>query len=161
GNRITDAIRDDLKAQGKLTGEHVIEARVPVHFTDAEKADPTQYEPGDLLQFHQNAKGYTKGTRVIVGEGVRIPTEVAERYEVYRPVQLPLAEGDRVRKPAGDKTRDEKRLSNGSLFTIQGFTRRGDIIVDGDRVIDRDYGHLTHGYTLTSHASQGDSVSKV
>jgi hypothetical protein len=36
-----------------------------------------------------------------------------------------------------------------------GFTRRGDIIVDHGWVIDRDFGHLTHGYVLTSHASQG------
>ena len=28
-------------------------------------------------------------------------------------------------------------------------------------VIDRDFGHLTHGYVLTSHASQGDTVDKV
>jgi len=28
-------------------------------------------------------------------------------------------------------------------------------------VIDRDFGHLTHGYVVTSHASQGATVNKV
>ena len=62
---------------------------------------------------------------------------------------------------AGGKTKDGNRLSNGSLLTIQGFNKRGDIIVDHGRVIDRDFGHLTHGYCITSHASQGVTVDKV
>jgi conjugative relaxase-like TrwC/TraI family protein len=159
---ITDAIRGTLKAQGKLSKERIVTAWVPTHLTDAEKADPTQYEPGDLLQFHQNAKGYTKGARLIVGEGAEPPTVLANRFEVYRPVQLALAVGDRVRTTAGGKTKDGKhRLTNGALFTVEGFTKRGDIIVDDGWVIDRDFGHLTHGYVLTSHASQGDTVDKV
>ena len=52
-------------------------------------------------------------------------------------------------------------MSNGSLLTVQGFTKRGDIIVDHGWVIDRDFGHLTHGYVVTSHASQGVTVDKV
>ena len=132
------------------------------HLTDAQKADPTEYEPGDLLQFHQNAPGYKKGSRLIVGEGIKPPTELAKRFEVYRPTQFALAVGDRVRVTAGGKTKDGKhRLSNGSLLTVQGFTKRGDIIVDHGWVIDRDFGHLTHGYVVTSHASQGVTVDKV
>ena len=81
---------------------------------------------------------------------------------MYRPTQLALAVGDRVRVTAGGKTKDGKhRLSNGSLLTVQGFTERGDIIVDHGWVIDRDFGHLTHGYVVTSHASQGVTVDKV
>ena len=46
-------------------------------------------------------------------------------------------------------------------MTVEGFTKRGDIIVDHGWVIDRDFGHLTHGYVVTSHASQGVTVDKV
>jgi ATP-dependent exoDNAse (exonuclease V) alpha subunit len=162
GNTITQAIRDGLKAKGKLGKERVVQAWVPTHLTTAEKSDATQYEPGDLVQFQQNAKdSFRKGDRLIVVEGAEPPTKLAERYEVYRPIQLALAVGDRLRVTAGGKTKDGRKFSNGSLFTVQGFNRRGDIIVDGGRVIDRDFGHLTHGYVLTSHASQGDSISKV
>jgi conjugative relaxase-like TrwC/TraI family protein len=161
GDRTTQAIRDGLKAEGRLGKERVVNAWVPTHLTEPQKADGTEYEPGYLVQFHQNAKGYRKGSRLVVGEGVQPPLELAERYEVYRPVQFALAVGDRLRLTAGGTTKDGRKLSNGSLFTVQGFNRRGDIILDSGRVIDRDFGHLTHGYVLTSHASQGDTVDKV
>jgi ATP-dependent exoDNAse (exonuclease V) alpha subunit len=161
-DRITEAIRAGLKVEGKLGKERLVQAWVPSHLTDAEKSDSTQYEPGDLLQFHQNAPGYIKGSRLIVGEGVTPPTELANRFEAYRPTQLALAVGDRVRITAGGKTKDGKhRLSNGSLLSVAGFTKRGDIVVDHGWVIDRDFGHLTHGYVVTSHASQGVTVDKV
>jgi conjugative relaxase-like TrwC/TraI family protein len=162
GDRITEAIRAGLKAKGKLDGQRIVNAWVSTHLTDAQKADPTEYEPGDMLQFHQNAPGYKKGSRLIVGEEVKPPTGLAKRFEAYRPVPLALAAGDRVRITAGGKTKDGKhRLSNGSLLSVHGFTKRGDIIVDHGWVIDRDFGHLTHGYVVTSHASQGVTVDKV
>ena len=42
-----------------------------------------------MLQFHQNAPGHTKGDRLIIGEGVKPPTELVNRFEVYHPVSLP------------------------------------------------------------------------
>ena len=127
-----------------------------------QKADPTVYEPGDLLQFHQNAPGYKKGSRLIVGEDVKAADRTRQAVRGYRPTQLALAAGDRIRITAGGKTKDGKhRLSNGSLLTVQGFTTRGDIVVDHGWVIDRDFGHLAHGYVVTSHASQGKTVDKV
>jgi conjugative relaxase-like TrwC/TraI family protein len=161
GNQITHAIRDGLKAQGRLGKERLVNAWAPAHLTEAEKADRTQYDPGDLVQFHKHATGYRKGTRLVVGEGAEPPTGLADRFDVYRPVQLAVAVGDRVRITAGGKSKDGRKLSNGSLFTVAGFNRRGDILTDRGWVIDRDFGHLTHGYVLTSHASQGDTVDKV
>jgi len=39
---------------------------------------------GDLLQFHQNAPGYQKGSRLIVGYGIKPPTELAQRSQMNR-----------------------------------------------------------------------------
>jgi conjugative relaxase-like TrwC/TraI family protein len=160
-NRITDAVRAGLKAQGKLSKERMVEAWTPAHLTEAQKTDATEYEPGDLLQFHQNAPGFKKGSRLIVSEGIKVPTELAKRFDVYRPTQFALAVGDRVRVTAGGKTTVGKRFSTGSLLTVKGFTKKGDIVVGDGRVIDRDFGHLAHGYVITSHASQGVTVDKV
>ena len=162
GDRITQAIRDGLQAKGKLSKERMLTTWVPLHLTDPQKADATQYDPGYLVQFKQNAKGHVKGSRLIVGGGVEPPVALADRFEVYRPVQLALAVGDRVHLTARGETRDRKhRLANGTIFTIEGFTKRGDLIVDHGWVIDRDFGHLTHGYVTTSYASQGDTVDKL
>jgi len=162
GERVTAAIREGLKAQGRLTQERVFAAWVPAHLTGAQKADPTQYAPGDLIQFHQNAKGYTKGSRLVLAEDTAPPVELRDRFEVYRPAQLALAVGDRVRMTASGKSKDGKhRLSNGTLLTVQGFTKQGDIIVDHGWVVAKTFGHLAHGYAITSHASQGATVDKV
>jgi ATP-dependent exoDNAse (exonuclease V) alpha subunit len=151
-----------MKEEESLTDERIITAYVPAHLTDAQKRDVTEYEPGDLVQFHQNAKGFVKGTRLIVDESTKPPTQLADRYEVYRPRPLPLAVGDRIRITAGGTTKDgEHRLSNGALFTVEGFTKQGDIEVNDGWIIDRDFGHLTHGYVTTSHASLGATVNKV
>jgi conjugative relaxase-like TrwC/TraI family protein len=161
-NRTTEAIRDGMKAQQRIVRERVVQVWVPTHMTEAQKADATEYDPGDLIQFHQNASGYKKGTRLIAAEGDLPPVSHAARFETYRPAQLALGVGDRIRITAGGKTKDgQHRLNNGSLLTVEGFTRRGDLIVDHGWVVDRDFGHLTHGYVVTSHASQGVTVDKV
>ena len=160
--RITHAIRDTLKSQEKLGKERTFDVWLPGHLTDAQKADATNLEAGDLLVFHQNAPGRKNGTRLVLGDGTRAPVEYASRFEVYRPAKLALAVGDRIRLTANGKTQDGRyRLNNGSLYTVAGFTKRGDIVIDGGRVIAKDWGHLALGYAVTSHASQGKTVDKV
>src|SRR5262249_9008962 len=140
--RITETVRAALKEQGKLGEERAINIWVPAQLTAAQKADPTQYGAGDLLKFHQNVPGHRNGSRVVVEEGQALPLRYAERFEVYRPARLPLAAGDRVRTTAAGKTKDGKHtLSNGTILTVQGFTPRGDLIVDRGWVIDREWSH--------------------
>ena len=45
---------------------------------------------------------------MVVGESDKLTTELAKRFETYRPVQLALAPGDRIRITAGGKTKDGK-----------------------------------------------------
>jgi conjugative relaxase-like TrwC/TraI family protein len=162
GARITKTIRDALKADGKLAAERVLDTWIPARLTDAEKTDATNYEPGDMLQFHQNAPGHKNGSRLIVAEGEKPPVDCAGHFEVYRPSHLALAVGDRVRVTVNGKDNSGKhKLTNGALFTVEGFTPQGDPIVDKGWVIPREFGHLTHGYVVTSHASEGRTVDKV
>jgi conjugative relaxase-like TrwC/TraI family protein len=162
GSRITRFIRDALKADGKLGEERTLPVWLPAHLTDAQKTDATNYESGDLLQFHQNAPGHKNGSRMVMAEGEMPPVDYAGRFEVYRPSQLALAVGDRVRVTANGRDKTGKhKLANGSLFTVQGFTPQGDAIVDKGWVIAKNFGHLAHGYVVTSHSAQGKTVDKV
>lgn len=160
--KITLAIRAGLTSGGQIREEQMLTTWVPTHLTESQKGDATQYDPGHMLQFHQNAKGFKKGARLVVADETRPPVEMADRYDVYRPLLLAVGVGDRIRLTAGGTTKEgEHRLSNGSMFTVKGFTKRGDLVVDRGWVIDREFGHLTHGYVVTSHASQGATVDKV
>ena len=161
GDRITTVIRRELAAQGKLKEDREFTAWVPLHLTEAERGEAGSYLPGDMLQFHQNAKGYKTGQRVRMGKGP-LPLDQAARFQAYRATQLQLAAGERLRITANGKTADGRhRLNNGTLFTVKGFTPDGNIVVDNGWVIGRDFGHVAYGYVVTSHAAQGKTVDKV
>ena len=160
--RITAAIRALLKTKGKLKDEHTLNAWIPAQLTEPQKGDAANYEAGDMLQFHQNVPGHGNGSRLVVAEGEKLPLAFADRFEVYRPVRLAVAVGERLRVTANGKSKDgEHKLTNGSLVTVKGFTPQGDLIDDRDWVIARDFGHLAPGYCVTSHSSQGRTVDKV
>ncbi len=161
GERITAMIRSTLAAQDKLGEEREFTAYVPLHLTEAERGEANSYMPGDMLQFHQNAKGFKAGQRLQVGTRP-LPLDQAARFQAYRTATLHVAAGDRLRITANGKTADGRhRLNNGALFTVKGFTPDGNIVVDKGWVIGKDFGHVAFGYVVTSHAAQGKTVDKV
>jgi len=114
-----------------------------------------------VLVFHQNAKGYTKGQRLIVGEA-SLPLDQADRFQVFHQDAIPLAAGDVVRVTRNGKTADgEHRLNNGAIYTVKGFTDSGDIRLNNGWTLSRGFGHVAYGYVVTSHASQGKTVDRV
>lgn len=161
GARVTAAIRGALQEAKVLKEERAFAVWLPAHLTEAERGVADHYSAGDMLQFHQHAKGYKSGQRLEVG-GQALPLTHAARFQVFRPAKLQLAAGDRIRITNNGRTRDGKhRLNNGALFTVRRFTPEGHIVTDTGRIIDREFGHLTHGYCLTSPAVQGKTVDKV
>ncbi|QOJ17867.1 MAG: relaxase domain-containing protein [Phycisphaeraceae bacterium] len=162
GEWITDEIRARLKQAGKLgEGEQTFLALESANLTGAEKADALNYAPGDVLVYHQNAKGHRKGERVIVGDDP-LPLDQAERFQVYRPSVLPIAPGDVLRITRNGTTADGRhRLNNGSLYAVRGFDAEGNIVLANGWTVSKDYAHLAHGYVVTSHASQGKTVDRV
>ena len=83
------------------------------------------------------------------------------RFEVYEPTTLALAAGDRIRVTHNGQSADGHRLDNGALYTVDGFTRQGDLRLANGWIIGQDYGHLATGFYTTSHASQGKTVDQV
>ncbi len=75
---------------------------------------------------------------------------------------MPLAAGDRVRITKNGWTADRKhRLDNGALLRVAAVSPRGELRFDNGWTVGPDFGHLTHGYVVTSHAAQGKTVDRV
>ncbi|AMV22605.1 MobF family relaxase [Planctomyces sp. SH-PL14] len=160
--RITRSIRERLRSAGRITGEeHRLTVLQNASLTEGERQDRVNYAAGDVLVFHQNAKGFAKGQRVTVGEEPP-PLDQAARFSVFHAGELAVAEGDVLRVTRNGTTADRKhRLNNGDLVQVAGFDRTGNIVTDKGWTIDREYGHLAYGFVVTSHASQGTDVDRV
>jgi len=173
GEWITDEIRSLLKRTGKLRdGERRLWVFHNRNLTEAQRADSVNYDADSVLVFHQNARGFTKGDRVTVDAGP-LPLAEAAKFQVFDRDVLPVAPGDVLRVTRNGTTIDGlHRLNNGELFSVERFDNAGDLVVmklggdgkkkpDNDWVISKEYGHLAHGYCVTSHASQGKTVDRV
>lgn len=175
GKKVTDAIREALKAKGKLQKERDFTRLTALSWTQAERSDAGNYTPGMVVQFHHKTQGFERTERVAVrevlgetvtiergnGDRVLLPLHTAEKFTVYHADTVKLAAGDKLRIMHNGSTMDNHRLNNGAVFDVSGFTRSGDIKLSNGWVVKRDYGHLAHGYCLTSHASQGMTVDRV
>ena len=84
GDRTTARIRETLKSIKTLgKQEHTFRVLQNANLTEAERGDAVNYLPGDVLQFHQNAKGYKRGERV-EESGQALPLGQAHRFTVFR-----------------------------------------------------------------------------
>jgi conjugative relaxase-like TrwC/TraI family protein len=181
-DKVTAAIREELKAQGRVgKTEREFTILRPLNFTEAQRADARDYQPGQVVQFHQNAKGFKRGERVTVtesdglqvkvqnaaGKTVLLPATEAKKFQVYETQRLGIAQGDKLRITMNGFTRETRlgllgkggdRLNNGSIYDVAGFSKTGDIRLTNGFTVQKDYGGLTHGFVVTSHASQGKTV---
>lgn len=159
--RITRSIRDRLKATGVIANEE--RSLAVLHKSDltaGERADEVNYSPGDVLIFYQNAKGFTKGQRVTVGNEPP-PVSQAARFQVFHPGLLAVAAGDVLRVTKNGKTVDGRAVNNGDLLHVTGFDEAGNIKTREKKTLAQDFGHLDYGYVSTSYGSQGTDVKRV
>ncbi len=142
------------------------------------RQDPVNYRTGDVVVFHQNVKGgFQKGDRVKVtghdaegnvlvskgkGKAEQLPLREAKHFDLAEAAEVRIAVGERIRITRNGETADGKgKLINGSIHTVRGFNRRGDIRLDNGQVVAKDFAGVAHGYCTTSHASQGKTVDRV
>ncbi len=171
---VTKAVREKLRQEGRLKGdEHVVTRLNDLQLTQAQRADPRNYEPGRVVQFTQNAPGFKRGERFAVvdcaggyvtaqdasGATKTLPLGMSKRFRLYAPERISLAAGDRVRITQNRFAKAGQRLNNGSLHEIAGIAVNGDIRLKSGAVLAKDFGHLTHGYCVTSYASQSKTVN--
>jgi conjugative relaxase-like TrwC/TraI family protein len=161
-SRITAEIRSQLREAGKLGGEHEFTRLVPVEASEAERGEASTYQPGQVLQFHQKAKGgFESGQRIVVTDPAAVPVEHAGKFQLYQPETIRLAAGDVIRFTGTVKTRDgEHTLRNGSTHAVAEITPGGNIRLDNGWVVGKDAGHFRFGYVDTSFSSQGKTVDR-
>ena len=160
---MTARLRERLKAE-KLLGaeERTFAALVPLHLTEAERSDARLLPEGSVVQFMRKSGTFKPGNRVAVTASTR--EDLAGRASavaVYRPQEIKLAVGDAIRITAnGQDISGKHRLNNGAVYAVVDFTDDGVRLSNG-WTIGSDFGHVSHGYTVTSHASQGRTVIRV
>ena len=125
GQRLTNEVRATLKERGALGTERDFIARKSTGWTDAQKSDIRNYEPGMVIEFNeavagkrQRAEGkrvtlggFEKGESVVVcgtedgkvrlvrsnGQTASLPEGNIDRFQVFRTQHIGIAKGDRIR----------------------------------------------------------------
>jgi conjugative relaxase-like TrwC/TraI family protein len=164
GEAITEDVRARMKATGQLgPDERVFPSLSPLHWTEAERGDAVRYSGTEVAQFNRNSGAFKAGQRVAAAEALSPKGQAKPKhFSVYAPGEIRLAAGDAIRITAGGKTKDGRhKLDNGAMYTVDAFTAAGDIRLNNGWVLGKSFGHLTHGYTMTSFAAQGRTVDRV
>ena len=162
GKAVTAAIRAELRAAGKLgKDDREFTALVQVNASDAERGQAPTYRPGDVIVFHQNAKGFTKGDRLTVTDPAAVPVALADRFSLYRPEAIRLAKHDQIRFTGRVEAKGGgKTYRNGAQATVAGFTDAGNIRLADGHVIEADAGMFNHGYVSTTFGAQGCTAKR-
>lgn len=169
---VTDKVRDTLRAQHVL-GQHEESVTVfdSLSWTEAQKKNASQFEPGQRLRFVRKTKHFDRGEIVEVqalsesGLRVRradgseldfIPSSSAASFDVGQARELEVAAGDWLLLQANHG----KEFINGERVQVREI-RDGRIALADGRALPAGYRTFTHGYALTSHSSQGKTVDDV
>lgn len=184
GDKVTEAIRESLKEAGTVSGkERSFLSLRSLNLTEAQRGDAREYAEGAIVRFHQDLRGFKSGERVTVvgakagrvsiqrenGHLDFLPLQEAKKFQLFTAGEVAIAKGDKLRLTYGGQARESKgllgktknKVNNGQIYEVAGFTRDGDIKLSNGYVLPKDYGGITHGYVVTSHASQGKTVDAV
>jgi conjugative relaxase-like TrwC/TraI family protein len=185
---LTEHLREALKGRGQIRGEEqIVPTRQATHWTKAQKRDVRNYEPGMIVEVHEDIAGVRKsingrrettggfntGEAAVVtpdgrllrtdGTVSRIPTAHADRFEVYTTRTRKFAIGDQIMITKNGRVKVAgqavgTRVNNGDVYRVEGFTKEGDFRLPGGKLLPRNYGHIAYGYTTTSQHSQSNTV---
>lgn len=174
--KVTDAIREAKREAGRLGPEKSFTRFHNLQWEEPDRRRAENYRAGLVVQFHQNVHGIQRGAvfRVtghdekggvratsLAGREIELPLGSAARFQVFEEREIAVARGDRIRITHNGKSADGRRLNNGNIFTVEGFSRDGKIILNTGAVLNAKHGHFNYGYCQTSHSSQSKSVRDV
>jgi conjugative relaxase-like TrwC/TraI family protein len=176
---VTDCVREALKRQGVLGKQEVTcDVLDSLSWTDAQKRSLQQYQPGQVVVFHQKSGPFARNEAATVlgvqDDRLRLRRADGEKVS-YRPAgpktadkaPFDVCQRRPLRVAPGDKlllqaNRREARLINGQIVEVKNVQdATGAITLTDGRILPPDYRTFCHGYAVTSHASQSKTVDEV
>jgi conjugative relaxase-like TrwC/TraI family protein len=156
GDALAERLRSLRKADGLIDRADRVFARlVPLSWTDAEKADVRRYAGQEVAQFFRASGPFKAGQRVRAAELLpQLARVKPAHFQVFAEQEIRLAKGDTIRLTAGGKTKEGRRVDNGRIDQIAGFTAAGDVVLSNGWVLDKEFSHWKNGLVTTSMAAQ-------
>lgn len=176
--QVNEAVRDELRAAGKLRAGTAISTLQPVDLSEAQKRDPRFYEPGQRACFLRSYGRFGRGeageivaaneTGLVLRKDGResvVSFRYADRFVVAAPSEMQIAAGDRLQLKLNGKSVEGAALNNGELVTVRQVKKSGAIVVKGDdgrrKTLAPNQRVFVRGYAVTSYGSQGKTVDTV
>jgi conjugative relaxase-like TrwC/TraI family protein len=169
---VTDKLRETLRVGHQLAPDDTIfEVFDSYSWTEAQKKNGRQYEPGQRLRFIRQTKKFDRGEMVeitaVLETGVRvrrpdgtevdfIPASAAASFDAGMARELKVAAGDWLLLQANHG----KEFINGERVQVKAVEQGKITLADG-RILPPRFNAFTHGYAVTSHSSQGKTVDEV
>jgi conjugative relaxase-like TrwC/TraI family protein len=167
---ITYAVRQDKKRAGELAEGRTFQQHTALNWTEAQKKQTKNYQPGQMLAFHKAVKGVAKNEALEVvsadksgitarkadGQMMKMTDRQVKAFGVFEKNDFEVAAGDKLLLQANwrDKT---FKATNGELVTVASVDE-GRISLQDGRQMPAEYRQFTHGYAVTAHRSQGKTV---
>lgn len=180
--KLAAAVRPLLRAGGELRGEDRKVAVVePLGLTAAQKRLEGSYTPGQsVLTFTRkdDSLGAKAGENWLVegkdkdgllvrrldpsaGSPRRITwQDLGRDVQVGKQKEIALAVGDSILLRAEARQGKKKIAPNGAVRTVEKIGEDGRIHLQGGGVLPATFRHYAHGYSVTSHKSQGASEAE-
>jgi len=179
GEAITQSIRERLRDEGFVGKKEIETKRLKnLNLTEAEKSDTRNFENGNIIQFNQNVKGFSRGSVWTVeksdnnvflkngsGESKPLPVIDSKRFDVFEEQMIKLSKGDKILITHNGVDRIGKRLDNGEILEVMKATKNGielqNVRSKCTHRLDENFRHFAYAHYVTSYASQGKSVNEV
>jgi conjugative relaxase-like TrwC/TraI family protein len=168
---VTTAIREGLKARGLLGAGEQITVHEPMPWTAVQKTKAARYEPGMVVSFNRRAGGFIPGSIVTVVDRSENQVRVRDAssrerslplcsgaFAVARPKTIEISVGDRLLIRANDRT---TKLINGETVEVANLNGGRIGLRDGRTINSARFASFSHGYAVTSHKSQSQTVDEV
>jgi hypothetical protein len=172
-SQLTDPIRQVRKDGGELGISQSFDRYVSLQWTTAQKQELSNYQEGQVLQFHRDTKLAKRheslevvrvGPESLVarketGEEVNISPKQTRAFSVYERQAIEVAPGDSLMLTA-NRRGPELWATNGELVKVSSLDG-GAIRLEDGRTLPANYHEFTYGYAVTAHRSQGKTADTV